>query len=90
MQAIAKQCHAFFIAVQPSAMQSKWYGETNKHVAGVFKLARRLAQNSACVIFIGEHDTDITQIHSPCPLYMSYSVPFIFKDNDYCRFSPFP
>lgn len=55
LQALAKHCNAFFLAVQPSAIQSKWYGDTNKAVGGLFKLARRLSQGgSSCVIFIGE------------------------------------
>ncbi|KAL0021947.1 hypothetical protein WJX79_011011 [Trebouxia sp. C0005] len=56
-KALAKQCQAFFLVVQPSAVQSKWYGETNKAITGIFKLARRLSQGeSACVIFIDEVD----------------------------------
>lgn len=56
-KALAKQCQAFFLVVQPSAIQSKWYGETNKAITGIFKLARRLSQGeSACVIFVDEVD----------------------------------
>lgn len=56
-KALAKQCNAFFLAVQPSSVQSKWYGDTNKAIGGIFKLARRLSQGeNPCVIFIDEVD----------------------------------
>lgn len=47
--------NAFFLALQPSAIQNKYYGETNKAVAGIFKLAKRLAapEGSSCIIFVG-------------------------------------
>ncbi|KAL3148914.1 hypothetical protein ABBQ32_001782 [Trebouxia sp. C0010 RCD-2024] len=57
-KAIAKHVNAFFLALQPSAIQNKYYGETNKAVAGIFKLARRLAapEGSSCIIFVDEVD----------------------------------
>ncbi len=57
--------------MQPSAVQSKWYGETNKAIGGIFKLARRLSQGeSACVIFIGGCITAIAKFHM-APLEVS-------------------
>ena len=50
-----KYLNAFFVVVKPSDVQSKWYGETNKAIAGVFKLACRLAktEGKSCIIFVG-------------------------------------
>ena len=54
-QGLAKNCEAFFLSVQPSAVQSKWYGETNKAIQGIFRLARKLSTyGRPCVIFVGE------------------------------------
>eukprot|EP01138_Halocafeteria_seosinensis_P014741 gb/GECG01015049.1/.p1 GENE.gb/GECG01015049.1/~~gb/GECG01015049.1/.p1 ORF type:complete len:583 (+),score=102.87 gb/GECG01015049.1/:1-1749(+) len=52
-KALAKQCGAAFLNVSPSALLSKWVGESEKLTTAVFSLARKL---SPTVIFIDEID----------------------------------
>ena len=60
----------FILAIKPSDIQSSYYNETNKAIAGIFKLASRLAKpkGSCCILFIG------------MPLYLlpvSYPFPIV-------------
>ncbi|KAI0027897.1 hypothetical protein K488DRAFT_60169 [Vararia minispora EC-137] len=53
IRALAKECGARMLAVQPSHIIHMYIGEGEKHVRAVFSLARRL---SPCVMFIDELD----------------------------------
>ncbi|PSC75359.1 ATPase family AAA domain-containing 1 [Micractinium conductrix] len=52
-RAAAAECGAAFLALSPSALTSKWFGESTKLLRAAFTLAAKL---SPCVIFIDEVD----------------------------------
>lgn len=49
-QALAKESGAFFINIRPSALQSKWFGDSQRLVQALFSLAWKL---QPCIIFLG-------------------------------------
>jgi ATP-dependent 26S proteasome regulatory subunit len=53
-KAVAKESHATFINISMSSLTSKWYGDAEKYVSGLFSLARKL---SPSIIFIDEVDS---------------------------------
>jgi transitional endoplasmic reticulum ATPase len=52
-KAIANESEANFITVKGSDILSKWYGESEKHIAEIFKKARQVAP---AIIFLDELD----------------------------------
>jgi SpoVK/Ycf46/Vps4 family AAA+-type ATPase len=52
-KAVATEGGATFLSIDPSTIESKWLGESEKNAKAVFTLARKLAP---CVIYLDEVD----------------------------------
>ncbi|KAF8314001.1 AAA ATPase, partial [Clavulina sp. PMI_390] len=52
-RAVAKECNARMLIIQPSHVKDMWQGESEKLVRSIFTLARKIAP---CIVFIDEVD----------------------------------
>jgi SpoVK/Ycf46/Vps4 family AAA+-type ATPase len=52
-KAVATEGGATFLSIDPSTIENKWLGESEKNAKAVFTLARKL---SPCVIYLDEVD----------------------------------
>ena len=50
-RAAAAECGASFLAIQPSTVTSKWFGDSVRYVKAAFSLAAKLPP---CVLFVDE------------------------------------
>jgi SpoVK/Ycf46/Vps4 family AAA+-type ATPase len=60
-KAVARESGACFINLHISTLTEKWYGDSNKLVAAVFSLARKL---QPCIVFLDEIDAVLGQRRS--------------------------
>ena len=78
-KALAKESRACFINLHISTLTEKYYGDSNKIVAAVFSLARKL---QPCIIFIDEIDAVLRQRrsddHEASHMVKAESVPDFF------------
>lgn len=60
-RAVAAECGASFLAINPSSVASKWLGDGVQYVQAAFSLARKLAP---CVLFLDEVDALLSRRNS--------------------------
>ncbi len=79
VKAIANEVNAFFIRINPSDLLSQWFGELEKNISKLFRVAR---EHAPCVLFFDEIDALAPKRGSTSSTVMKRAVPALLSEMD--------